>query len=61
MMKTDDSNISKVLLFSEDSFNDIKNTSVLTASIEYILSTKRFDVPLYQNWHLSIYLYAVYF
>ena len=35
--------------FGEDSFNDIKNTSVSTASIEYILSTKRFDVPLYQN------------
>ena len=49
ILSKDDSNISKVLLFGEDSFNDIKNTSVLTASIEYILSTKRFDVPLYQN------------
>ena len=43
----DDSNIAKVLLFGEDSFNDIKNTSVLTASIEYILSTKRFDALVY--------------
>ena len=57
----DDSNISKVLPFGDDSFNDTKITSVLTASIEYILSTKRFDIPLYQNLHLSIYLYAVYF
>ena len=53
--------MSKVLHFGDDSFNDVKNISVLTASIEYILSRKRFDVSLYQNWHLSIYLYAVYF
>ena len=44
-----DSNISKLLLSGDDSFNDVKYTSVLTASVEYILSTKRFDVPLYQN------------
>ena len=50
ILSKDDSNISKGLLFGDDSFNDdVKNTSVLTASIEYILSTKRFDVPLYQN------------
>ena len=61
ILSKDDSNISKVLVFGENSFNDVKNTSVLTASIEYILSTKCFDVPLYQNWHLPIYLYAVYF
>ena len=61
ILSKDDYNISKVLLFGEDSFNDVKNTSVSTASIEYILSTTRFDVPLYQNWHLCIYLYTVYF
>ena len=44
-----DSNISKVLLFGDHSFNDEKNTSILTASIEYIISTKRFDAPLFQN------------
>ena len=49
ILSKDDSNISKVLHFGDDSFNDVKNTSVLTASIEYILSTKRFDVPLYQK------------
>ena len=49
ILSKDDSNISEVLLFGENSFNDIKNTSVLSASIEYILSTKRFDIPLYQN------------
>ena len=61
ILSKDDSNISKVLLFGDDSFNDAKTASVLTASVEHILSTKRFDVPLYQNWHLSICLYAVYF
>ena len=61
VLSKDDSNIPKVLLFGEDSFNNIKNTSVLTASVEYILSTKRFDVPLHQNWHLSTCIYAVYF
>ena len=61
ILSKDDFNISKVLLFGGDSFNDVKNTSVLTASIEYILSTKCFDVPFYQNWLLSIFLYAVYF
>ena len=49
ILSKDESKISKVLLFGDDSFNDIKNASVFTASIEYILSTKRFDVPLYQN------------
>ena len=27
------------------SFNDVTNNSVLTASTEYILSIKRFDIP----------------
>ena len=49
ILSKDNSNISKVLLFADNSFNDAKNTSVLTASIEYIISTKRFDAPLYQN------------
>ena len=44
-----DSNISKVLLYSHHSFNDEENTSILTASIEYIISTKHFDAPLFQN------------
>ena len=49
ILSKDESKISKVLLFGDDSFNDVKNASVFTASIEYIHSTKRFDVPLYQN------------
>ena len=49
ILSKDNSNISKVLLFDDDSFNGVKNIFVLTASIEYILLRKRFEVPLYQN------------
>ena len=49
ILSKDDFRISKALLFGDDSFNDVKNSSVLTSSIEYTLSTKRFDGPLYQN------------
>ena len=35
-----DSSISKVLLFGDNSFNDVRNTSVLTASIKFIISAK---------------------
>ena len=59
ILSKDHSNISNVLLFGDHSFNDVKNTSFLTASIEYIISTKRFNVPLYQNWHLLTCIYAV--
>ena len=49
ILSKDNSNISKVLLFDDDSFNGVKNIFVLTASVEYILLRKRFEVPLYQN------------
>ena len=41
-----DPRVSERLLFCISSFNDTKNTSVLNTTIDYILSTKRFDVPL---------------
>ena len=47
-----------MLLFGISSFNDTKNTSILNTTIDYILSTKRFDVPLTNFWfvlkHLCI-------
>ena len=48
------SNISKVLPYGDHSFNDEKKTSILTASIEYIISTTRFDGSLFQNWHIYL-------
>ena len=47
ILSKDDSNILKGLLCGDHSFNYVKNTSILTALIEYRISTKRFDAPLY--------------
>ena len=41
-----DPRASERLFFCISSFNDTKNTSVLNTTIDYILSTKIFDVPL---------------
>ena len=34
------------LLFSNEKLNDVKNLCILNATIEYILSTEMFNVPL---------------
>ena len=39
----------RALLFGSNSFDTDTNTNVLNATIEYILSTKRFDEPLFQR------------
>ena len=53
-----DSSISETLLFGISSINDTKNRSILNTTIDYIISTKRFDVPLTSFWfvlkHLCI-------
>ena len=41
-----DTRISETLLFGISSFNNKKYISILNTTIDYILSTKRFDVPL---------------
>ena len=46
ILSDSDPKISDTLLFGNSSFNDTKNTSILNTTIDYILSTKRFDVPL---------------
>ena len=33
------------LLFGSDKLNDVNNLNILNATIEYILSTERFNVP----------------
>ena len=38
----------RTLLFGSNSFNTDANTNVLNATVEYILSTKRFDKPFFQ-------------
>ena len=36
------------LLFGKEHMNDSENTHILKAEIEYILSTERFNVPLFE-------------
>ena len=38
----------RTLLFGSNSFDTDANTNIINATIEYILSTKRFDQPLFQ-------------
>ena len=53
-----DSRTSETFLFGISSFNHAKNTSILNTTIDYILSTKTFDIPLANSWfvlkHLCI-------
>ena len=45
-----DSQITELLLFGVSSNNDASNTYILNATIQCILATKRFDVPLTYSW-----------
>ena len=36
------------LLFGKQNMNDRKNAQTLNATLEFILSTERFDVPLFE-------------
>ena len=45
----------KLPLYGDDSFDSATNTLILNASVEYILSSKRFDGPLLQNFFIIIY------
>ena len=38
----------RTLLFGSNSFDTDTNTNVLNATIEYVLSTERFDEPLFE-------------
>ena len=49
-----DFHISEMLLFGAFSNNDASNTCILNATIQYILASKRFDVPLIK--HVLLYL-----
>ena len=49
LQSIDANTLSKELAYGDHSFNDEKNASILIASIEYIVSTKRFHALLFQN------------
>ena len=36
------------LLFGNENMNDSENTHIFKATIEYILSTERFNIPLFE-------------
>ena len=43
------SKFTSVLIFDHTSFDNNKNTFILDATIDYIISTGRFDVPLFSS------------
>ena len=50
ILNLNDSRFSEVLLFGNSSFNNSKNTFILNTTIEYIVSSKRFEVPLFDSF-----------
>ena len=49
ILNLNDSRFSEVLLFGNSSFNNTKNTSILNTTIEYIVPSKKFEVPLFDS------------
>ena len=50
ILNLNDSKFSEVLLFGNSSFNNSKNTFIINTTIEYIVSSKRFEVPLFYSF-----------
>ena len=49
ILNLNDSRFSEVLLFGNSSFSNSKNTFIINTTIEYIVSSKRFEVPLFDS------------
>ena len=49
ILQLSDSKFTSVLLFGDNSFDNNKNTFALDATIDYIISTRTFDVPLFSS------------
>ena len=45
-----DSVVTRILLYGNQSFKDEVNLLILNATIDFVLSTNRFDEPLYLLW-----------
>ena len=50
ILNLNDCRFSEVLLFGNSSFNNSKNTFIINTTIEYIASSKRFEVPLFDSF-----------
>ena len=53
ILQLSDSKFTSVLLFGDTSFGNNKNTFILDATIDYIISTRRFDVGLFSSLWLT--------
>ena len=53
ILNLNDCRFSEVLLFGSSSFNNTKNKSILNTTIDYIVSSKRFEVPLFDPFWYS--------
>ena len=43
ILESSDAAVTKILLFGDNSFSDSSNTLILNSTIEYIVSTQRFE------------------
>ena len=50
ILNLNDSRFSEMLLFGNSYFNNTKNASILNTTVEYIVSSKRFEVPLFDSF-----------
>ena len=58
ILEPNDSYLTQTLLFGSTSFDSETNTFVLNATVDYILSTERFEEPLFKKNLVSS--YAIY-
>ena len=49
ILQHSDSKFTTLLIFGDASFDNNKNTFILDATIDYLISTGRFDVPLFNS------------
>ena len=49
ILNLNDSRFSEVLLLGNSTFSNTENTTILNRAIEYIVSSKRFEVPLFYS------------
>ena len=47
-----DTSVTKLLLYGDDSLDLVTNTLILNASVDFILSSKRFDGPLLKDYYI---------
>ena len=59
ILQQSDSKFTRVLLFGDISFDNNKNTFILDATIDYIISTEKFDEPLFTSSWLAFVTYAL--